>query len=94
MVSQVLGGQASEFGDVGWEVETEAEEIPILLEETCACGVAFRIESAAHIGSFVFKSSYLMLDDCSLGPRSMLIRPVQFKTRTGMYVLYLLPEII
>lgn len=94
IVSRVLGGEVSKFGNAAWEVVTEAQAIPVLLEEVHARGVVFRIASVAHIGSFFFESRHLTLDSNSLGSHRILIRPVLFETRTGLRVLYLLPEVV
>lgn len=102
-VSRILGGapsdsQARRGGQ--WEIVTKAIEIPVLAEDLDDDRLAFRLFDHCDVGVFFFPFGVWSREEVAgrlslLGPcrdRCVLsIKPVEFKTRTGLTVLYRLP---
>ncbi|MCL6300275.1 hypothetical protein [Streptomyces kronopolitis] len=105
VMARELGGdvravEESRYGR--WEVLTESPAVEVVVTQTGGGTVSFTLPMEPDIGAFSFSSnmwnreqiSRLSTVGDSYSARCELrLRPVEFKTQTGLTVLYILPSI-
>ncbi|WP_405686428.1 hypothetical protein OG204_20905 [Streptomyces sp. NBC_01387] len=104
-IARQMGGDVRAIEDSShgrWEVLTDSPAAEILVSEVTDGDVAFSLPGGEGIGAFSFCSNMWNPEEISQLPNGrdsfsveceMALKPVEFKTRTGLTVLYVLPSI-
>ncbi|MFI5688898.1 hypothetical protein [Streptomyces sp. NPDC051636] len=105
VTSRKLGGEVRGSKDLPegrWEVLTKSPAVEILVREVTGDGIAFTLPGETAIGEFFFRSEMWNPEDIAkvsadgdlrYRPCQLKLEPVEFKTRTGLTILYVLPSI-
>ena len=105
VVARNLGGDVRMIEDPGccdWEVLTQSSTVEVLVSEVADGGITFFLLGESDVGSFFFSSAMWNPEEIFrlstameyYSARCILrLKPVEFETRTGLTVLYILPSI-
>ncbi|MFJ9818800.1 hypothetical protein ACIRU3_26815 [Streptomyces sp. NPDC101151] len=105
VMARQLGGDVhgiENSPDGRWEVLTESPAVEILVSEVADGVIAFTLLGEAGIGAFLFSSDMWnpeeisrmsVVGDSDFARCELRLMPIEFKTRTGLTILYILPSI-
>ncbi|MGW1054266.1 hypothetical protein [Streptomyces sp. NPDC002521] len=105
VTARKLGGEVRCIEDSPhgrWEVLTESPIVEVLVNEVASGGITFMLSEETEIGEFSFSSDMwnpqevikMPADGNSPSvPCRLKLESVEFKTRTGLTILYILPSL-
>ncbi|MFJ6669173.1 hypothetical protein [Streptomyces sp. NPDC091383] len=100
-----LGGEVRGIEDSPhsrWEVLTETPIVEVLVEDVTSEGISFMLAEEIEVGKFFFSSNMWnpqeiikmsVNGDSPSVPCRLKLESVEFKTRTGLTILYILPSL-
>ncbi|MGW0882907.1 hypothetical protein [Streptomyces sp. NPDC002671] len=105
VTARKLGGEVRGIEDSPrgrWEVLTESPVVEILVRDVTDAGITFILSGETEIGEFFFSSDMWNPEemikmsangDSRSVPCRLKLESVEFKTRTGLTILYILPSL-